>query len=355
MEITILNKAFTKVKEFDTFYSLLWVDRYNGYGDFEILVKADRSVITLFQEGYYLSIEESEHIMIVETLDLKTDVEDGDKFTIKGRSLESMLDRRIIWKQTVLNGNLQSEIHRLLTENIIDPEDPDRAIPSFVLETTLDPDILTLAVNAQYFGEYLYDVITGLCEGAGISFKITLNANNQFVFKLYSGKDRSFAQIENPFVAFSPELDNLSDTNYHFSVIPYKTATLIAGEGEGDNRLTTQVMLPSGGGSGLSRREKFTDARDVSMNYNGEIISQEEYYTLLIQRGYISLLDSTKISSFEGKADTTINYVYGIDFFLGDILQVSNQYGLANRTRVVEMIYSEDQSGIETNPTFQIV
>ena len=59
--------------------------------------------------------------------------------------------------------------------------------------------------------------------------------------------------------------------------------------------------------------------------------------------------------SFEGSVDTSQMFKFGQDFFLGDIVQITNEYGIGARARIAEMIYSQSTSGIETYPTFVIL
>lgn len=355
MELTILDTNLNKIEILDVFDSLIWTDRYSRCGDFEIFTKANTRYITSLQEDYYLSQDQSEHIMIVETINLKTDLDDGNQFIVRGRSLESILERRIVWKQTTLSGSLQNGIKKLLDENAISPSDPDRKITRLIFEASTDERVTSLGIDQQFTGDNLYDVIQQLCSANNIGFKITISPDNKFVFKLYAGEDRSFSQITQAFVSFSPELENISDTNYFHSKVPFKTMTLVGGEGEGSDRIMTQVMLPGGANTDLDRREKFTDARDVSSSVDGITLSPEEYYTLLYQRGILSLLESQSVSSFEGKVDPTVNYKFGIDFFMGDIVQIENEFGLTGRTRVTEVVFSEDLSGRGTYPTFEMV
>jgi hypothetical protein len=355
MEITILDTSLNRIEVIDIVDSLIWTDRYSSAGDFEVYTKATAAYIASLREDYYLTMKESEHAMIVETLNLRTDIEDGNKFIVTGRSLESMLERRIVWKQTIISGNLQNGIKTLLLENAISPEDPDRRISRLTFEDSIDPAVTSISIDMQFTGDNLYDVIKNLCESSGIGFKITLSSDNLFVFKLYAGQDRSFNQIQNPFVSFSPNLDNLSNTNYYHSKAPFRSITLVAGEGEGSDRVTAQVALPGGAGTDLDRREKFTDARDISMTVDGSQLSPAEYNTLLVQRGILSLLESQPVSSFDGKVDPTANYLYGEDFFMGDIVQVENEYGLRGRSRVTELVFSEDLSGTGTYPTFEMI
>lgn len=355
MELQLLDTNLHRIKVIDVFNSLIWTDRYFGYGDFEIATDPSAEVIQSLKEDYYLSLSESDRIMIIEQINLKTDTEDGREFIVKGRSLESILERRIIVNQTVLNGGLQNGILRLLNENVIAPADNDRKIANFVFQSSTDPIVLGSSAEGQFRGEELYDVIESLCKKAGVGFKITLNTSNQFVFQLYAGVDRSYNQITNPFVAFSPDLDNLANSNYVHSKVPFKTVTLVGGEGEGSDQKTQLVSLPTGAGTGLERREKYTDASWVSSLVDGVVIPDEEYAVLLINEGLLGLLESLPTSYFEGKIDPTTTYTYGNDFFLGDIVQVENEYGLSGTSRMTELIFSEDISGTKVFPTFEMI
>lgn len=356
MDILVLNENLSSVDIVDTFISLIWTDRYDCYGDFEIYVPTTAKNIGTFKRKYYLWIKESEHVMIIDSIENASDAENGPKLIIQGRSLESILDRRVIWKQTILSGNLQNGIKRLLDENVISPEIAERKIENFVFEASDDPAITELTIDAQFTGDNLYDAISNICIYYGIGFKITLSEDNKFIFKLYAGKDRSYNQIENPYVVFSPNFDNIINSNYIESDRYYKTTTLVAGEGEGAERKTIAVDATEEPCSGLDRRELFTDARDIStITYEGETISDEEYYLQLAQRGYEDLAANTVINSFDGQVETNYLYNYGEEFFMGDIVQRADEYGNESRCRVIEFIRSYSDIGIEAYPTFSII
>jgi hypothetical protein len=48
-------------------------------------------------------------------------------------------------------------------------------------------------------------------------------------------------------------------------------------------------------------------------------------------------------------------YNYGDEFSMGDILQIADDYGHETQSRVIEMIYSQDESAISIYPTFETV
>lgn len=352
MNFLVLDTEFNAVTILDMYESSIWTDRYQEPGDFEIYMSTQIEILNRVKEDYYLINRNSEHAMIVEAILIKSDVEEGSHITISGRSLESILDRRIVWGQLVLSGDLQNGIKKLLTHCIINPSDSDRKIDNFVFEESDDPLITELTIDAQYTGDNLLDVVQKICSDHEIGFKITFNDQMQFVFKLYAGADRSYDQFANPYVVFSPKFENIINSNYLESNVALKTVTLVGGEGEGSARRYATVSGNYGSGTGLSRREIFTDARDISSDTGDTTLSESEYNAQLQQRGKETLAENTAVVSFEGQVETTLMYRYGEDFFMGDIVQIANEYGHETKVRVIELVTSESEEGISVYPTF---
>lgn len=358
MDLMVLNKSFETVAILDSLISTLWTDRYTGYGDFEIYTPVSSSLMAvLFNKGYYLINSKSEHVMIIEHSEISTDVEDGSKIITKGRSLESILERRVVWDQTILTGNLQNGIARLLNDAIINPSDSNRKIPNFIFEASTDSEITSLTVDTQFTGDSLLDAIDSLCLENDLGYKITLNASNQFVFKLYKGQDRSYAQESNPYVVFSPSFENFVNGNYLEDDSTYRSVALIAGEDQAQNRKKQTVYANAQADrTGLERRELFVDARDISMRKeDGTDMTDAEYNILLQGRGYEKLAEYIVTKSFEGEVNFEAMYTYGDDFYMGDIVQIVNEFGIEARGRITEVVFSETSDSITTVPTFTIV
>lgn len=353
MEILVLNEKFETVYVMDRFESLIWTDRYSRYGDFELYTSADLDIIKNMKQDYYLWSEHSEHMMIIEERKIQSDVESGAHFTVVGRSLESLLDRRIVWPQINLNGYIEEQIENLLTNNVINPSNPKRKISNFIFEKSNDPFVSNLTIQAQFTGDTVYDAIKKVCDSVDIGFKIVLNDQNQFVFKLYSGTDRSYDQDANPYVVFSPNFENIINSNYYESKQLLKTIAIVAGEGEGNAR--KMAVAGDENSTDLSRRELFVDARDISSSTSSGDLTTSQYEYLLRQRGLENLSENKTVQSFEGQVETTQMYRYGEHFFMGDITQLENEYGMTSRVRVTEFIHSEDQNGIERYPTFEVI
>lgn len=365
MEVLVLDDKFTSVDTIDGFLSLIWNESYLGYGDFELYSPINDHILMVSdlvrsqrekELDTYFWIKESEQVMIVEEIEMSTNAEDGARIMFSGRSLESILYRRIIWKQTQLNGNLQDMVWILLDENVMKPTDPDRKIPGFIFDWSADPAVTELRLEKQFTGDNLYEAVCEICELYNLGFRVRLTKDNKFAFNLYSGVDRSYDQLERPYVIFSPKYENLISSNFKEDSKDLRTVTLVSGEDEGNERRTQTV----GGGVGLARRELFTDARDIqSERYNDdgekEIVPDEEYFANLIQRGTEKLAEWQFLRIFEGEVTPFKPFVYGEDFYKGDIVQVETEYKIDQKMRIIQFVRSQDANGYSFYPVFKIL
>ena len=353
MDLYVLDKEFNTLGLLDQFDSFIWTDRYNEAGDFEIYTAVTSELLDLLQADRYLWWNESEHTMIIEQITVDTDEDLGNMLTVTGRSLESILDRRIIWNQTDLKDTLPNCVKKLLNENAISPTDENRKIPGLIFVEPIDERLTSINIEGQITGDNLYDTIVLFCQTYNVGFKVILDDSNQFVFSMYVGDDRSYSQDILPYVVFSPDFENVINSNYFENKATLKNVTLVTGEEiEGKEQKKTEV----GSATGLERREIWTDARDVSStDETGGTISDEEYMAKLKQRGEEKLAENKITKAFEGDLDANQTFVYKKDFFLGDIVQIVNDYGIEARSRVSEMVYSEDSEGGSYLPTFIVV
>lgn len=284
MNFYILNETFDPIAIIDDYESAIWTDRYLEPGDFELYIPINNTIPSNIKIGRYLYYEGSEHTMIIESIKIETDIEDGDKMIVTGRSLESILDRRIIWNKTVFekdrfdvvpkdttpnyrylnpyeegwyqkNGNnyvktldetvitgknyylnvtdLQTAVKRLINENIIEPTDNSRKIPDFLFKESTDQAITSLRIDSQYRGEDLLKVINDICDANNIGYKILLNTSTKKItFSLYAGVDKSYSASSSSFVCFSPNYDNYLNSSYVDDMKPHKNVTLVEGPEE---------------------------------------------------------------------------------------------------------------------------
>ena len=351
MELVVLNTAFESIALLDSYESLIWTDRYNEYGDFEIYFPMDKKLLGYLKPDNYLWLNESEHTMIIEDIRINSDVEDGDHLIVTGRSIESILDRRVIYWQRITTGSLQEQIENIIYENIIDPSDADRKIDNFTFKSSADSKVTSLKIDTQFIGDDLYSVVKSVCKENNIGFKVVLTSNNKFEFSLYAGTDRSYDQDTNPYVVFSPNYENIINSNFYSSKSNFKNVSLIGGEGEGSNRRMAKV----GSGTGLERREIFTDARDISSTTESGEMNESDYIAQLEKRGSQDLSEHTETTAFEGEVEATKLFKYGEDFFIGDIIQIADGYGNEAPAYISELVISNNDEGLSIYPTFESI
>lgn len=380
MDAMILGKDFETIAVLDAFESFIWTDRYYEAGDCEIYAPASLDLMKNLVEGNYLWRRDTEHMMIVESITIDTAVETGVHVTATGESLEGLLRRRIVYPTTI-EGNLQNGIQKLLNENVISPANSKRKISNFVFVASTDPRITSLEIaGLQYCGENLYDSVVELCMAYDLGFKVTLSNDYKFEFRLYMGQDRSYNQDDNPWVVFSPKFENLSSSNYYSSKKDYRNATYILGAELPEDDDDVEIITTRNNGSnryyeleyddavGLERRETFTDASNIDDTYEVEettgsgdnvtttnvtkMLTDDEYDPLLIEEGDLELSETLTTTAFEGVIDASQQYTYGVDFDIGDVVQVVNEFDMTSNSRISEIIWCQDLNGISLTPTF---
>lgn len=351
MDVIALDKNLICVEQFSDFISLIWTERFNECGDFSLEFIASKDILEKLYSSYYFTIKMSTDIMVIESIETSTDLGNGDKIIVKGRSLKSILERRIVWGVKTLSGSLHDSIKSLINDNIIAPTDNDRKIDNFVYVDSEEERLLNLTIEDQYSGESLYEIISTLAKEESFGFNVYLDSSNRFVFSLYDGVDRSFDQIENPYVVFSEDYQNLKSMNVFTSSQNYKNVTLIGGEGEGSAKTFTSY----GSGIGLDRREIYTDASGSSKTTESGTISDSEYISILETKGKEKIEKFKMETAYEGEFDTSTVFVLGKDFFVGDIVQLMDEYDNSAKVRIMEMVISENEEGLLTYPTFVAV
>ena len=348
-DVYVLNRDLTAVGLIDDYESLIWTPRYFEPGDFEIYTKASEKNLSLLQLDRYVTRPDSDMIGIIETVRIESNPETGDHIIATGRDLASILDRRIVWSLTNIEDTVEKGVRRLLTENFISPTLSDRKMENFVLGASQG---FTETMSAQYGGDNILEVVVTLCKQNGYGFRVVLNDEKNFEFQMYRGTDRSYNQNVNPYIVFAPEFENIVSSNYNHDKSTLKNACNVWGEGEEFSLKTMGV----GSVSGLDRREMFVEAMDITSELDdGSTLSTSQYNSLLIERGRESLAENPATITFEGEVESVRQYVFGRDYFLGDIVTVKNSYGVTEHPRVIEVIQSHDENGLLTIPAFSFV
>lgn len=344
MDVYVLDSNFEQVAVIDSFKSLIWTKRYYTCGDFELFIPSDESLLQYLQPDNFLIRDDDDSVMIIEKLEIQTDAESGDFFIVSGRSLESIFYRRIFNRQFTLDhtGSLIGAIYSMVTEctTVHSGSGTYRQIPNLTLDMSSQYDG---TMYVQFTGTTLLDAIISVCQPREIGFKMTISGESM-VLSLYKGSEVN--------VTFSPEFDNLINSKYVFDKTTFANEAYVAGEGEGSSRMWLNIVTTTLANrpSGLALRELFVDARDLSSN-NGEI-SVSDYDKMMSARGHEKLAEHEVTQSFEAEIEPQMTFEYKTDYNLGDVVTVTNEYGVTAKPRIVEIIESWDDTGYTVVPTF---
>lgn len=348
MDIYVMDGVNGIIGLIDTYNSVIWNVQYFGKNDFQLVTAANDANMDLLQDGRLLvresdiKLDSYNNVMLIEKVQIDLDSEKGWLLTVTGKGLKNLLSRRVVWSQITSTGTVETTIRQAITDNAINPTDPNRAIPNLVLDSLQG---FTDTADIQLLGENLAEWLESICTTYGYGWDIYIK-NHQFVFKLYQGTDRSYNQSSVVPVVFSPEYDNLLSSSYSYDKSGYINAALIGGEGQGTAKRTASI----GTASGLARFETYVDGSSVSSN--GEIITVEEYTALLQSYGKEQIAGSQITKSFDGEVIPDGLYKLNTDYFLGDIVQIQNEKGISATPRIIEIIYADDENGTSVVPTF---
>lgn len=344
--IYFLDSSLNILAAVDVYQSAIFTGRYYEPGDFSLYIPATEEALTLARSSAFVTrADKTEVCGIIEKIGIATSAESGDFLTISGRDAGALLERRIVWKQTTYTGNAEKIVRDLIEKSLISPEIAARAVSNFALAPEIGaPD----EIQVQYSGETVGAAVQAICKTTGIGYRVRLDlANRRFVFELYKGTDRSFAQSANGFVVFSEDFDNLLSSAYTEDTTAARNVAQVAGEGQGKERVKVSV----GSVSGLDRKETFINAQTKSNNQ--EELDADTYAALLRQDGTERLAQLKPTQQIDGEIAPNYTFIFGRDYFLGDIVEVLNNYGYSMQPRIVEVIESWAEDGYTCVPTFE--
>ena len=80
------------------------------------------------------------------------------------------------------------------------------------------------------------------------------------------------------------------------------------------------------------------------------------YDVYLLNRGKETLAEFGRVTTFEGAVIPDVTFVYKMDYDLGDLVTVENEFGIKSAARLIEMIEVMDtEEGHSVQPTFEFI
>lgn len=344
--IYIHDREFNCINVFDAYESLIWRRKYSEVGNFElhIPIGKDDYDYSWVEKNNLIRKEHDNTFGVIQYIEIKTEDNGKESLIVKGNLVDIYMMKRIIWGTYNFNDkNIEEVVENLFTSQISSPSDEKRKINNYIFKKS---NLLSEKVSMQVSYDNLLDTIQDICSVNEIGFRTIFDfEDNKLYFELYKGEDRTIEQDSNDYVIFAKKFDNILNQEYVTDNRESKNATLVAGEGEGENR----KLISIGDATGLDRNELFTDARDLKQENN----TDSEYTNILYERGKLKLSENSEIESFESNININSNFIYKVDYDLGDKVSfIYDKFGIVVNTRIVEIEEVYENSILKINCIF---
>lgn len=388
MDLYILNSAYEVIGLIDDAESVLWNKKYNDLGYCEIYTQCSAELISLLQKGNYIFRYDDDMFCKIETVEIKTDAEQGDYIIATASDIAKVMAGRIVRKQITYSGKVANFIKKVLTENIINPAQAQRAIANFIIDDSNFNefgDTIDISTNA----EDVLQLILTTCKTYNYGFRVTYDISaGVLAFRLYRGKNRASAASDE-YTEFSPAFSNILSSSYKEDESKYKNVVYVGYKTATDEFALTYFYRGDSEPTAEDRREVYVDGTSTSRSitleelkalfpnvtrtgstyYNygiavatveGEVdqekITITDYTYLMLIRiiGENTLAEYTRSQVFTGAVDWIDTYEYKADYDIGDIVWVVNEYGIGAAAQITEIMESEDnENGYEIEPHFE--
>jgi ReqiPepy6 Gp37-like protein len=359
MELYILDSLYRRIQVVDRYESVVWSERFAAKGDFELVVFSTLENRTLFKEGVRLATNVSYRVMTVETIEDSTDDEGRRLLKVKGPSLEGILEHRLAYSGTDLTSDPKwiltgtpLEIANQLFHDIcvLGNFDPGDIISGVIEDNVIFPDD-TIDPSEDEIAylldpKSLYQAEVDLCAAYDMGFRLVRHhSTNVLYFDVYTGSDRTTQQTALAAVVFSPDLDNLRNTNKLTTMALYKNVAYVL------TPVGIEIVYPLDVDpdiEGFERRVLIVRADDIT-DPDGPTAS-----ALMVQRGLEELAKNKRFTALDGEVPPVSQYVYGVHYNLGDLVELRDDDGSTANMRVTEQIFVGDREGFRSFPTLSI-
>lgn len=354
MELYIYDTALNLLGVIDQITSLIWFRRYWSAGEFKILAPLTEINQKLLAQGNLIMKKGDLQAGQISYISIKKNIKGMEEIEVQGKFTAAWLALRILTEQLIITADTQDILNRLVTQNVINPAVAQRKIPLIGLEAN-PPNLASGLVN--YTSEPFITCLRAAenaAKAAKLGFEIQTDIRQKrHIFRVYKGVDRTADQRDNAPCIFSQEFDNVQSQEYENSVENLRNVCYVGGE-EAD---TGRQVVIIGAESGLTRKEVFIDASDITQTYIENEVRKtmplEEYLEKLRARGESELAQYAEALNFNSKINLRGSLVYKADFDLGDrVTCIDKRWGVRINVRITEVIETYQQNSSDIDVTF---
>lgn len=392
MDLYTLTDQFLAKDVIDEYVSAIWTERYSQAGDVQLVVPATPDNLERLKDGTYLALHGSKEVMLLET----TSIEDN-LMTVVGGALPLFLDQRLVWfknphygvdsdtekvvdytEETTIGQFLANVVDKMVinpvpmtgtdfdTEANLDWE--FETITNLELgdvDTTGTPTRFTIPIGPLYQG------LEQLAQQEHVGFTLYLDfadevSGYELKFTTYRGLDRT-TDGAYPLVRLTPDLDSLSDLKEVRSRANHKNVVYVWYQGEVSlhyedptapkpENFERRVLVVDAEGEPVGRKVVFEGpGHYYGGGWSQIVVGPTELAAFREQNAQDALANHNYIQAIDGQTSPVNDYTYGVDYGLGDVIELEGISGAISKARVTEYIRSEDKNGERAYPTISVV
>jgi Siphovirus ReqiPepy6 Gp37-like protein len=395
MDFYTLTDTFLPKDPIDEFVSAIWTERYSAAGDVQIVTAANLGMVEKLMPGTYLALRGTKEVMLLETQSIE-----DKKLTVTGTSLLSFLDYRVVWFKNSKYGSGEDQSLDKIVDYSDSTKKPGEFIADVVDKMVINPVAITGVdftglnnVNLDWDKDKipllslgsvdtsgaaerltiptgpLYSGIQQIAEKEAVGISLYLDSASPVTgyvlkFTTYRGKDRTGSQTTYPLVRLEPDLDSLSDVKEIHSMSGFMNVAYVYYKGVISEHLA-EPTLPEP--EGLNRRILVTDAQGEPIGrkiqryggagyyYPDVVVGSAEIAAFREQNAKDALANHNYIHAIDGQTSPINQYKYGVDYGLGDIIELRSFTGAITKSRITEYIRTQDKFGEKEYPTIAVI
>lgn len=375
--------------------SLIWTERFQPLGDFQLISQNVSDVRRLLPERSMCTLRDTNEVMWVDSHSITPNSDGVNEITVKGRTLEWILMRRI-WHNAPYGKatnmakkySVRQAVETWVWNAICNGTGNDRIktsadfsalnqLPNVCVTDSIPPDSDGPSKARKVVNGYVYDQMQTFLSSGNLGIriirpngtkgrKVHIDADGTFNtdsvsdiedlrFDFYKGRDVSGR------VVFSWKAGHLDNPTYFHSSESLMTGAFV--DGDPREHYYTDPDVVAGTNAGWNRLDGYADGGTKESLTQGEhesdadfadrkAASADDFEESLEDLGLRTVRkDGAHINSVDAQISPNINLKYGKDYHLGDRVLVQGQYGTSEKKWVTEIIRTQDANGEQKYPT----
>lgn len=353
-------------EEVNGYDTLAWTEKFREPGTVEIIGKLSAGLHVDLPIGTFISHTGTLEVMMIENHELKEDPDQDSDIKITGRSLQAILEQRIVgqnrdWTTPPASLSVSQYTLAAQTSNVQATTLINDHIKTGTVVTAADAIPSLGALNDVAAGGTVEartiargDVLTRLQELLAIdgygcrsirrhNFPGLPVAGSTSTLLIHDGNDKRNT------VVFSSQNGDVDVAEYLWSIKSLKTSALVSG------KFVEQMV--HGPETGIDRRVMLVNGEDIDGHYEtiptgGTLTAVRAAMTA---RGNQALQKQKLLALSRIDISSTPTYLYRVDYDIGDIVSVDCSFGDLCSMRVVEYTEIVDENGDSAQPSLEIL